>query len=73
LILNKTNVIGNDGAKLYTLGADYAFSKRTTVYALYTKISNDSNAAYNFALNGASGVGAGDAVNGMSIGVKHSF
>jgi predicted porin len=68
-----TNVIGNDGAKLYTLGADYAFSKRTTVYALYTKISNDSNAAYNFALNGASGVGAGDAVKGMSIGVKHSF
>lgn len=64
---------GNDGAKLYTLGADYSFSKRTTVYALYTKISNDTNAAYNFALNGASGVGAGDAVSGMSLGVKHSF
>lgn len=66
-------VLGNDGAKAYTVGADYGFSKRTTVYALYTKISNDSGAAYNFVNNGASGIGAGDSVSGLSLGVKHSF
>ena len=66
-------VKGNDGAKAYTVGADYGFSKRTTVYALYTKISNDSNAGYNFINNGAAGIGAGDTVSGVTLGVKHSF
>jgi predicted porin len=67
------------GAKQYTLGADYAFSKRTTVYALYTKISNDSNAEYNFALNPAANVAGsnfantGVGISGVSLGVKHSF
>lgn len=69
---NQSATVSN-GAKLYTLGADYAFSKRTTVYALYTKISNDAGAAYNFAYNPAAGVGAGDTVSGMSLGLKHSF
>ncbi|ARU32638.1 hypothetical protein CAP31_13730 [Sulfuriferula sp. AH1] len=64
---------GDNGAKAYTVGADYGFSKRTTVYALYTKISNDTNAAYNFNYNGASGVGTGDSVSGLSLGLKHSF
>jgi predicted porin len=63
----------NTGAKLYTIGADYGFSKRTTVYALYTKISNDSAASYNFALNAAPGSAAGAEVSGFSLGVKHSF
>jgi predicted porin len=71
------------GAKQYTLGADYAFSKRTTVYALYTKISNDNNAEYNFALNPAANLGGvanntawtntGVGISGVSLGVKHSF
>jgi predicted porin len=70
---------GSSGAKQYTLGADYAFSKRTTVYALYTKISNDSHAEYNFALNPASNVAGSNFINtgvgisGVSLGVKHSF
>lgn len=66
-------VTGNDGAKAYTVGADYGFSKRTSVYALYTKINNDTNAAYNFAYNAATGVGGGDTVDGFSLGMKHSF
>lgn len=65
--------VANTGAKLYTLGADYGFSKRTTVYALYTKISNESAANYNFALNAAPGSAAGADVGGVSLGVKHSF
>ena len=69
---NQSATVSN-GAKAYTVGADYGFSKRTTVYALYTKISNDAGAAYNFYNNGAAGIGAGDSVSGMSLGIKHSF
>jgi predicted porin len=68
-----SNATANTGAKLYTVGADYSFSKRTTVYALYTQIKNDSAATYNFALNGASGIGAGDKPSGFSLGMKHIF
>ncbi len=64
--------VADTGAKLYTVGADYGFSKRTTVYALYTKISNDDKANYNFALNSATSATGLD-VSGFSLGVKHSF
>jgi predicted porin len=65
--------VANSGAKQYTVGADYAFSKRTTVYALYTKISNDSAATYNFGVAPASNAVAGDSLSGLSLGMKHSF
>jgi predicted porin len=63
------------GAKQYTLGADYSFSKRTTVYALYTAISNDNNGGYNFAdnVNPVAGNTTNTSISGVSIGVKHSF
>lgn len=70
---NAGTAVANDGAKSYTVGADYGFSKRTSVYALYTKINNDSNANYNFAYNAATGVGGGDTVDGFSLGMKHAF
>jgi predicted porin len=68
-----SNATADTGAKLYTVGADYSFSKRTTAYALYTQIKNDSNAAYNFSYNPASGIGAGDKPSGFSLGMKHAF
>ena len=68
-----SNATADTGAKLYTVGADYSFSKRTTAYALYTQIKNDTNAGYNFAYNGASGIGAGDKPSGFSLGMKHAF
>jgi len=68
-----SNAASDTGAKLYTVGADYSFSKRTTAYALYTQIKNDTNAGYNFAYNGASGIGAGDKPSGFSLGMKHAF
>jgi hypothetical protein len=46
------------------------------VYALYTKINNDTNANYDFALNsttGANGVAFGDKPSGFSLGMKHAF
>ena len=68
-----SNATADTGAKLYTVGADYSFSKRTTAYALYTQIKNDTNAGYNFSYNPASGIGAGDKPSGFSLGMKHAF
>lgn len=66
----------NTAANQWTLGADYALSKRTTAYALYGKIKNDAAAAYGI------GVGANDSDQNASagadpsviaVGVRHSF
>lgn len=72
----------DSGAKQYTIGADYALSKRTTVYALYGKVSNDSNDGW-FSMGIGGGTSdrvdvnnngnAGDKVSVFGIGVKHSF
>ncbi|MDR3391558.1 MAG: porin [Sulfuriferula sp.] len=67
---------GNTGAKAYTVGATYDFSKRTKVYALYTKINNDTYALYNYGAGGSSpaaGAVAGDSLGGFSLQMKHSF
>lgn len=63
-------------AKQFTLGVDHALSKRTTVYALYSKMTNEAGATY-----GLGGNGAGNAMNPVagndpsviSLGMKHSF
>lgn len=74
----------NSSASTYTLGADYNLSKRTKVYALYSKTSNDTNGEYgvgagqgsaynpNSSLNGTSG-NVGDDPSVLSIGVRHTF
>lgn len=37
----------DSGARMYTVGYNYALSKRTQVYALYTNLKNDDAGAYN--------------------------
>jgi len=70
----------NGGAKQYSLGYGYSLSKRTELYALYTKIKNDSTASYNFATNGlgaanvaSGGVSPGSDPTAYGIGVIHNF
>ncbi len=54
------------------LGARYALSKRTELYADYAHIKNDTNAAYTInPMGNSSGTSAG--INGLAIGMKHSF
>ncbi len=68
----------NSGAKQFSIGYDHNLSKHTTVYALYSKLTNDTNAGYalgnadatsNISSNG--GIGADPSV--FSLGMKHAF
>ena len=69
---------GSNGASQASVGFDHNLSKRTTVYALYSKLTNKSASNYSFAttssVGGAStsaGVGAAPSV--FALGVKHTF
>lgn len=65
------------GAKQWTLGYDHGLSKRTTVYGLYTKLNNNTGAAYGLFAGDTGGVlstgGLNSAPSAFSLGVKHSF
>lgn len=74
----------SQGAKQWTLGADYSLSKRTNLYALYTKLSNDSNSSRTLGgnatvLGAATGVAtvtaasAGADPSAISVGFIHKF
>lgn len=68
----------DSGAKQWSVGYDHNLSKNTMVYALYTQISNDNNAAYGMGgYDGITGkVGAaslGAKVDAFSLGMKHNF
>jgi predicted porin len=65
-------------ANQISIGYDHSLSKRTTVYALYTKLSNGTNVQY--ALSSASvasgftaASAAGADPTGFSLGLKHVF
>ena len=68
----------NTGANQYSLGYDHGLSKRTKLYALYSRLSNQSAASYGFSQSTATtgnatinGVGASPSV--FSFGMKHTF
>ncbi|MBI5437236.1 MAG: porin [Nitrosomonadales bacterium] len=79
----KAGDLGNKvstGASQWMLGYDHNLSKRTTLYAIYTKLTNSANASYGVA-GGDAGINTGfvnakgaDAdPSAWSLGVKHSF
>ena len=72
-----TATVANSGAKQISLGYDHNMSKRTTVYALYTKLNNDSAATYGLGIAGNTGavanLGAGASPSAWSLGMKHTF
>ncbi|WP_318840992.1 porin [Noviherbaspirillum aerium] len=64
---------GSDtGATHLTIGYDYAFSKRTTFYTYASRIDNERNGNYDFAINEL-GAGRGATVDGIAIGLRHAF
>ncbi len=69
------NVSGTSdtGATQWTLGYDYALSKRTNVGAYYTKLTNKTNATYDlFGLHGTNTAADQDARQ-VYLGIAHSF
>ena len=66
------NSAANTGASQIGIGYDHSMSKTTTLYALYTKLTNDSQIKYK--VDGANALAAnGDDSSGWSVGMKHSF
>ncbi|MDD2916063.1 MAG: porin [Gallionella sp.] len=67
----------NTGARQWALGYDHGLSKRTNLYALYTRLSNDTGAAYGFSTAGSTGgfaaAAAGQDPSAWSFGMKHTF
>ena len=64
------------GATMIAVGIDHAFSKRTTVYALYAQTKNDTNATYGLGPGGPGGAfrpAAGDDPSVVSFGINHAF
>jgi predicted porin len=55
------------------LGYGYSMSKRTTLYAHYSRVSNKSGAAYTASGSGPAGHAAGKNSTGYEFGVNHTF
>lgn len=68
----------NTGAKQWSLGYDHKLSRRTSLYALYTRLANDAKVSFNLAPpDGPTGKASASALgaipSAISVGVRHSF
>lgn len=67
----------NSGASQASIGYDHGLSKRTKLYAIYTKISNGNGINYGFSQTSAAGSsnsgGFGTSPSALSLGVQHTF
>ena len=61
---------GLDG-KMFILGAAYSFSKRTALFAYYTKLTNGASAVYNNAANAAPDPGSD--VTNVAFGIRYEL
>lgn len=69
--------VANSDASQISLGYDHGMSKRTKLYAIYTKISNGKGINYSFSQNSgaasSSSGGFGSSPTAFSLGVYHTF
>ena len=68
---NSWSNLSSSAATQFTLGYNYNLSKRTKVYALFTKYDNAKNAKYGYSFNG--GVGYGQDARSLGVGLRHAF
>lgn len=61
------------GAKLIALGYEHSLSKRTLLKATYSRLANDNAANYDFGYNAVGNAAAGSTLQGVSVGLRHSF
>ncbi|BBI98502.1 porin [Ferrigenium kumadai] len=75
--VGKLGAAVNTDAKQFSLGYDHNLSKRTTLFALYTKLSNGTAVNYGLSTNGTGGNntqnGAGASPSAWSFGMNHTF
>ncbi|SIT72001.1 Outer membrane protein (porin) [Ectothiorhodosinus mongolicus] len=72
------DLVSDDGAKMYALGAGYNLSRRTGVYAVYAQLKNDSvDGLYNMNKTGSGNgfnIASGeDTAKSFQVGVWHNF
>ena len=69
------DTVAETGAKSYTLGGDYVLSKRSKMYALYSKTKNDAGGTYGIGAGQGSAYApaAGEDPSVFSLGMRHSF
>lgn len=69
--------LADSGAKAYSIGAAYDFSKRTQLFTSYTRINNERNATYEFGINPGPGLSTksipGGDPSGFLVGMQHLF
>ncbi len=71
---NIKGVAGDTSAIQYTVGYNYNLSKRTKLYAFYTKVDNKTGIAYSpFVNTSTNTVNAGSDPSAVAIGVRHNF
>lgn len=66
----------NNGAKIWTAVYTYELSKRTSVHARYSKLTNDADGKTNFYNNPVANpvaLGSGSDVTGYMVGLRHAF
>lgn len=61
------------GARQLALGYDYGLDRDTSLYAFWSKIGNDSAAAYNFGVSGAPAAGVGADPQALALGIRYRF
>jgi len=68
--------VADSGATQVSVGYDHGFSKRTKIYAIYTKITNGKGINYGFSQSTAassSNSGFGTTPSALSLGLQHNF
>jgi predicted porin len=61
------------GARQFSIGYSETLSKRTDLYAFYTRVANDSRGSYQFANAAGLGAAAGSSSIGYLLGIRHVF
>ncbi|MDN2677641.1 porin [Janthinobacterium sp. SUN033] len=63
------------GATHATVGYDYQLSKRSSLYAYYTRLANGGNGVADFAINslGRDAATKGATMSGVALGIRHNF
>ncbi|MFI5447349.1 porin [Polaromonas sp. UC242_47] len=76
-IKNNGTTLADSGASLFSLGYDYALSKRTSVGVSYARLNNKAAASYALytqgSLNGTPNNTVGQTASQLYLGIRHAF